>query len=118
MHKDHARVSVGKHLSLAEISASSHVWDIQSSIQVSWGKQGGAGRLQKKTGKRTPGCKAKSSASSQLPCHTLAKSTPAPSECGVGSNVYNNGGQDAPMGPSQHLHNKQNSSTFYQINEH
>lgn len=27
--KAHARVSVGKHLSLAGISASSHVWDIQ-----------------------------------------------------------------------------------------
>lgn len=48
----------------------------------------GAGGLHKQAGKVTPGCKAKSSVSSQLPCYTLAKSTPAPSECGVGFNVY------------------------------
>lgn len=115
MHKDHARVSVRKHLSLADISLLTCVgYSVKHSGQLR--KTRGAGRLHKQAGKRTPGCKAKSTVSSQLPCNTLAKSTPAPSECGVGLNVYNNGGQDAPMGPSQHLDNKQNSSTFYEIN--
>lgn len=66
-------------------------------------KTRGAGGLHKQAGKVTPGRKAKSSVSSQLPLNTLAKSTPAPSECGVGFNVYTMADRMYPCDPANTL---------------
>lgn len=66
-------------------------------------KTRGVGGLHKWAGKVTPGRKAKLSVSSQLPFNTVAKSAPAPSECGVGFNVYTMADRMYPCDPANIL---------------
>ena len=73
---------------LAGISGSSHVCVILRDAFRSAEENEGIGGLHKQAGKMTPGCKAKTSMSSQLPCNSKAMSALAPSECGVGVKVY------------------------------